>query len=88
MTNWAKEKLKYLQWAYGEFYEYAVEMNQDDDRWLFINIFENIKEAIEAVGEVDNNLVRVALNKEIRENQEVLSKIQNAFNDKFQANAA
>ena len=88
MTKWAREKLSYHNWAYGEFYRYSIEMNQSDDRRLYINIYNNIEEAINEVSTVQNTLVRVALNKEIKESYETLKAIQKTFWDKFQANIA
>ena len=88
MTKWATEKLRYHRWAYGEFYDYSKDFAANDDRRVFINIFELVKEAIEAVSTIDNNLVCVALNKIIKEKYEMLSEIQRRFHEQFKANVA
>ena len=86
MTRWAREHLKTLRWAYREFYEYANEVNQKDDRLLFINIFEEVWDAILAVKDVEVIFVRVAMNKQIKAECELLRDIQKRFWKQFQAN--
>ena len=86
MTKWANEKLKYLKWSFGEFYEYAIWTEQTDDRRLYVNVYNMVCEAIEAVKDIDNNFVQVALNKKIRQEQEMLSGIKKSFWDKFKKN--
>ena len=88
MTKWATEKLRYHRWAYGEFYDYAKEFAANDDRQVFINIFDMVKEAVEAVNAIENKLVFVALNKIIKEKYEMLSDIQRRFHEQFKANIA
>ena len=88
MTKWASEKLWYHRWAYGEFYDYSKEFAENDDRRLFINIFDKIKEAIEAVSAIENNTVKVAMNKQIEKDYAILKSIQNTFWEQFKANVA
>ena len=88
MTRWANEKLRYHSWAYGEFYDYSKEFAASDDRQVFINIYDKIKEAIEAVSTIDNNFVCVALNRRIDKDYKILRSIQNTFHEQFKANVA
>jgi hypothetical protein len=86
MTKWAKDKLVYLRWAYGEFYDYAVEVDQNDDRRLFITFYNQLEAAITAVAEIDNAYVRAALGSKIEETQKAMTDIGKRFYDKFKAN--
>ena len=88
MTKWANEKLKYHKWAFGEFYEYALEVNQFDDRITFISIYEQVQKAIEAVSSADSHFVHVAMNEKIKKSYETLRNIQKNFWEGFKANIA
>jgi len=78
MTKWANDKLSQLELEYGEFYSYANKNieNANDDRHVFITIYNRIKEAIEAVNSINNAYVYVALDEEIKKSQKILKTIQ------------
>lgn len=91
MTNWAREKQRYLRWAHGEFYDYATEMRDTHTEVgkireiaLFIEIYETLAEAITLVQDTYNFIIRNAMDGEAKKHLEKLSEIQKRFWDEFQ----
>jgi len=77
MTAWVKKKLEYHEFKYKKIYDKWTEFN--DDRRLFCNMYEIIRDAILAISEVDNNFVQVAFNHEENIKYETMDEIVNYF---------
>lgn len=81
MSEWASKKLDYMKFKYSKKYQKWIEEKHGDDRTLFCNIYNQIQDAINAVGSVNNNYVHVAMNKMIGADFETLDAIAEAFKD-------
>jgi len=73
ITEWAKEKLQYIEYMYGK---HAAKWEiENDDRKIYANIYNLLHQAVIAVSGVDNNTVYVAMNNELRREFEVMEEI-------------
>ena len=77
MNNHYKLKARLLENKYGPFVEEFKQHN--DDRILVPNILAQVLEACKAMESVENNLVRVAINEKIREEDAEMEKIVTRF---------
>ena len=77
MSNIYKVKARLFENKYGPFVEEFKQHN--DDRILVPNILAQVLEACAAMESVENNLVRVAINEKIREEDAEMEKIVTRF---------
>jgi hypothetical protein len=83
MTNWTKIQLDALEFGYKGFYDYAKGTGANDDRRLYVNIYNIIEEAINDASKVENTLICIALSKEIKKRKKILNKITRNFHDEY-----
>ena len=80
MSNIYKVKARLFENKYGPFVEEFKQHN--DDRILVVNILGQALEACKAMESVENNLVRVAINEKLREEDSEMEKIVTRFTGK------
>jgi hypothetical protein len=73
ITDWAKIKLSYLEDMHGK--RAARWESENDDRKLYSNIYRLMYEAVLTVASIENNRVHVAMNRQMREDFEVMAEI-------------
>lgn len=80
-SDWKSRKLFMLEAFYGKKYDEWVNAVPavTDDRRLYINIFEEIKSAVESLSDNPCNYVCVAMNEQIGESQGTLDNIKATF---------
>ncbi len=78
--SWKRRKLSYLEFFYGDNYKVWNELDLHDDRRLYCNIYELIKEALESLDDNPVNFVCVAMNKYIEENENIMDRVISNFN--------
>lgn len=80
MSNPYKLKARLFENKYGPFVEEFKQHN--DDRILIVNILDQVLEACKAMELVENNLVRVAINEKLREEDAEMEEIVTRFTGK------
>lgn len=80
MSNIYKVKARLFENKYGPFVEEFKQHN--DDRILVANILGQVLEACKAMESVENNLVRVAINEKLREEDSEMEEIVTRFTGK------
>lgn len=78
--NWKRRKLSYLDFFYGSEYRAWKNLDTYDDRRLYCNTYEQIKEAIESLDDEPVAFVRVAMNDHIEKQEIMLDRIISNFN--------
>jgi len=81
LTEWAERKLKYHKSMYHSYYEGWKNVRKMDDRRLFRTMYELTEEAINAVADVDNLRVQIAMNSFIKEEYATYDKIIKTFTE-------
>lgn len=80
MSTWKTRKINYMKTVYGSKIEEFKGHN--DDRGLYVNIYNMIIEALESIENEPHNFIIVALNRHISEKTACLDSIIENFNNK------
>lgn len=78
--SWKRRKLSYLEFYYGDNYKVWKDLDTGDDRQLYCNTYEMIKEAIESLDDNPLSFVCVAMNGYIEKEEIMLDRIISNFN--------
>lgn len=78
--TWKEQKLDYLDNWYRPKAEEWKEMH--DDRRLFSNMYYQMREAIESLGDNPHLYVKVAMNDKISSDIEIMDRIKEHFKDR------
>ena len=77
--SWKAKKLAHLVIIYGPSAESYESLGADDDRKLMINMYRMCVEALESLDEDPNTLVRVAMNRQLKEYRDMMDEIISRF---------
>lgn len=77
--SWKAKQLARLAYAYGPTAEYFESQEAEDDRNLMVNTYRMCVEAVESLDEDPATLVRVAMNRLLKEDCEIMDEIIRRF---------
>jgi len=82
MTRWASDKLAYIKNRYFEDYKKWLSDDIEDDREIFCSLYVMLWGAVNAVRDVENTVVCVAMDKKIKDEMAMMDLIQKRFSGK------
>lgn len=80
--TWRERKEDYIKFMYGKAYRKYAEADPHDDRRLYMNMYDQIMEAVQSVPADPVPFVAVAMNNEMEKSFKTMDRIQEHFKGK------